>query len=125
MGVGLVPATISPFVIAAIGQRQARRLFITAAAFSASEAEAIGLLHLVVPPEKLDAAIEETTAMILQNGPLATREAKRLVRTIVGTDHRDVVQEETSQLLAKLRASDEGKEGLSAFLEKRKPKWTD
>jgi methylglutaconyl-CoA hydratase len=120
---GLVPATISPFVVAAIGQRQARRLFLTAAAFSASEAQAIGLLHHVVAPEQLDAAVQETTAMILQNGPLATREAKRLIRTVLGRDDRDVLQQETSELLAKLRASDEGKEGLSAFLEKRKPNW--
>ena len=120
---GLVPATISPYVIAAIGPRHARRLFITASPFSASEAHSIGLLHAVVASEKLDEMVEQTVNSVLQAGPLATRAAKRLVRTIMAAQDRDLLQEETSQLLADLRASAEGKEGLSAFLEKRKAGW--
>jgi methylglutaconyl-CoA hydratase len=120
---GLVPATISPYVIAAVGQRQARRLFLTAASFDAEEAQRIGLLHTIVPPDKLDAAVEELTSQIMLNGPSAVREAKRLIRNVMGRGDREALIEETSQLLAKLRTSEEGKEGLSAFLEKRKPSW--
>jgi methylglutaconyl-CoA hydratase len=120
---GLVPATISPYVIAAIGPRQARRLFVTAASFDAAEAHRLGLLHSVVSAESLDSAVDEIASQILLNGPQAVREAKRLVREVVGRADRDALSEETSQLLAKLRTGDEGKEGLSAFLEKRKPHW--
>jgi methylglutaconyl-CoA hydratase len=120
---GLVPATISPHVIRAIGTRQARRLFVTGVPFDADHALAIGLLHDVVDPTELDVAIERQVAAILQGGPLAVREAKRLVRTVASASERDALQEETSQLLAKLRVSAEGKEGLSAFLEKRKAGW--
>jgi methylglutaconyl-CoA hydratase len=120
---GLVPATISPYVIRAIGTRQARPLFVTGVPFGADHALAIGLLHDVVDPTELDVAIERQVAAILQGGPLAVREAKRLVRTAASASERDALQEETSQLLAKLRVSAEGKEGLSAFLEKRKASW--
>jgi methylglutaconyl-CoA hydratase len=120
---GLVPATISPYVIAAIGQRQARRLFLTAASFDAEEAKRVGLLHEVVSVDQLDSSIEQLTSQLLLNGPAAVREAKRLIRNVTGRDDRDVLVEETSELLAKLRVSDEGKEGLSAFLDKRKPTW--
>ena len=120
---GLVPATISPYVIAAIGQRQARRLFLTAAAFDAAEAQRVGLLHEVVAIDALDSTIEQLTSQLLLNGPIAVQEAKRLIRNVTGRADRDVLVEETSQLLAKLRVSDEGKEGLAAFLEKRKPNW--
>lgn len=120
---GLVPATISPYVIRAIGTRQARRLFLAATSFDASEAQAIGLLHSAVEPAQLDQAVERYADAILQGGPQALREAKRLIRTVEEAADRDTLQEETSRLLAKLRASDEGKEGLSAFLEKRKASW--
>ena len=120
---GLVPATISPYVIAAIGQRQARRLFLTATSFDATEAQHVGLLHEVVSTEELDSSVQQLTSQILLNGPSAVREAKRLIRNVTGRSDRDVLVEETSELLAKLRVSDEGKEGLSAFLDKRKPNW--
>jgi methylglutaconyl-CoA hydratase len=122
---GLVPATISPYVIAAIGQRQARRLFLTAASFDAEEAKRVGLLHEVVSVDQLDSSIEQLTSQLLLNGPAAVREAKRLIRNVTGRSDRDVLVEETSELLAKLRVSDEAKEGLSAFLEKRKPNWVE
>ena len=120
---GLVPATISPYVIAAIGQRQARRLFLTAGSFDAEEAQRVGLLHEVVSMDQLDSSVEQLTSQLLLNGPAAVREAKRLIRNVTGRFDRDVLVEETSELLAKLRVSDEGKEGLSAFLDKRKPNW--
>ncbi len=120
---GLAPATISPYVIRAIGARQARRLFLSALPFDANEAQAIGLLHVAVAPAQVDETIAHYTDAILQGGPQALSEAKQLIRTVENSDDRDTLQEETSRLLAKLRVSDEGKEGLSAFLEKRKARW--
>jgi methylglutaconyl-CoA hydratase len=120
---GIAPATISPYVIAAIGARPARRLFIAATPFDAREALAIGLLHFAVPADTLDEIVARQTDAILQGGPNAIRAAKRLVRSVGTTLDRERLQEETSQLLAKLRVSAEGREGLSAFLEKRKPSW--
>src|SRR5512138_704210 len=121
---GLVPATISPYVIRAIGARQARRLFLSAIPFDGNEAQAIGLLHVAVAPAQLDETIAHYTDAILQGGPQALSEAKQLIRAVEDADDRDTLQEETSRLLAKLRVGDEGKEGLSAFLEKRKTRWT-
>jgi methylglutaconyl-CoA hydratase len=121
---GLVPATISPYVIRAIGARQARRLFLSAIPFDGNEAQAIGLLHAAVAPAQLDETIVRYTEAILQGGPQALSEAKVLIRTVEDAVDRDLLQEETSRLLAKLRVADEGKEGLSAFLEKRKARWT-
>lgn len=121
---GLVPATISPYVIRAIGTRQARRLFLTAARFEAPEARAIGLLHDTVAASQLDETVEAYLESLLQGGPNALREAKRLIRIVEEASDREMLLEETSRLLAKLRAGGEAKEGLSAFLEKRKARWT-
>ncbi|NLG76280.1 MAG: enoyl-CoA hydratase/isomerase family protein [Xanthomonadaceae bacterium] len=121
---GLVPATISPYVIRAIGTRQARRLFLTAARFEAPEARAIGLLHDTVAASQLDETVEAYLESLLQGGPNALREAKRLIRIVEEASDREMLLEETSRLLAKLRAGGEAKEGLSAFLEKRKAGWT-
>jgi methylglutaconyl-CoA hydratase len=120
---GIVPAAISPYVVAAIGSRQARRLFLTAAPFDASEAQALGLLHLTASPEALDAAVAKQVNLILRGGPEALRAAKKLVRRVSHFTDRDALGEETARLLARLRVSDEGREGLSAFLERRKPGW--
>jgi methylglutaconyl-CoA hydratase len=117
---GLVPAVISPYVIAASGARHARRLFLTAQLFDAREAERIGLLHRAVPAGELDAAVEAELDRLLAAGPLAVREAKALVRRIArGADH-DVAN---AELIARLRVSPEGQEGLAAFFDKRKPAW--
>ena len=116
---GIAPATISPYVVAAIGARQARRLFVSGASFDAIEAHSIGLLHFACSADALDALIERQVEAILRGGPQAIRAAKRLVRSIQGADDRGLVQDETSRLLAKLRVSPEGREGLSAFLERR------
>jgi methylglutaconyl-CoA hydratase len=120
---GIVPAAISPYVIAAIGGRQARRLFLTATPFDAHEARNIGLLHFTTAAEQLDAAVATQVDLLLRGGPEALRAAKKLVRRVSQLAERDALGEETARLLARLRVSAEGREGLSAFLERRKPGW--
>jgi methylglutaconyl-CoA hydratase len=120
---GIVPAAISPYVVDAIGSRQARRLFLTAAPFSASEAQALGLLHFTAAPDQLDQLINQQVDHLLRGGPAALRAAKQLVRRVAHFHDRDVLGDETARLLARLRVSSEGKEGLSAFLERRKSAW--
>jgi methylglutaconyl-CoA hydratase len=120
---GIVPAAISPYVVEAIGSRQARRLFLTAAPFGADEARALGLLHLTAPADQLDQVIDQQVDHLLRGGPAALRAAKQLVRRVAHFHDRDVLGDETARLLARLRVSPEGKEGLSAFLERRKAAW--
>ncbi|RPH53205.1 MAG: enoyl-CoA hydratase/isomerase family protein [Lysobacterales bacterium] len=120
---GIVPAAISPYVVTAIGNREARRLFLTAAPFDAEAACKLGLLHFVVPPDQLDAAVEGQVDLLLRGGPQALRAAKKLVRRVTQFTDRDVLSDENARLLARLRVSPEGKEGLSAFLERRTPQW--
>ncbi len=119
---GLVPAVISPYVIAAIGARQARRWFQSAETFSAAEAHRIGLLHLAVPAEALDSAVQRQCTLLLKAGPLAVAEAKALVRRSQTTD-ATALDARNADLIARLRVSPEGQEGLGAFLDKRKPNW--
>ncbi len=119
---GLVPAVISPFVLAKIGASQARRYFVTGEVFSAAEARRIGLVHEVVPPAELDATIERLVAAIAKNGPHAVATAKRLVRDVAGRPPREL-RDYTAQTIATLRVSPEGQEGLRAFLEKREPRF--
>lgn len=121
---GLLPATISPYVIAAIGARHARRYFATAEIFDAAQAQRIGLLHEVVEADALDAAIERQIALLLKSGPSATAGAKRLVRDVAGATDRDALDRDNASLIAALRVSAEGQEGLSAFLDKRPATWT-
>ncbi|MBL8266503.1 MAG: enoyl-CoA hydratase/isomerase family protein [Steroidobacter sp.] len=120
---GIVPAAISPYVVEAIGSRQARRLFLTAAPFTATEAQSLGLLHFTAEPEQLDQVVNEQVDHLLRGGPAAVRAAKQLVRRVAHFHDRDVLGDETARLLARLRVSPEGKEGLSAFLERRKAGW--
>ena len=120
---GIVPAVISPYVVAAIGQRQARRLFLTAALFDAAEAGELQLLHSVVAAERLDEAVAAQTELLLRAGPHAVRAAKQLIAHVARTADADTLSSDTAALLARLRASPEGQEGLTAFLEKRKPNW--
>lgn len=120
---GLLPAVISPYVIAAIGTREARRWFATAEIFDAATALRIGLLHEVVEAEALDAAIERQIALLLKAGPQAAAGAKRLVARIASTTDRDSADRDNADLIARLRVSPEGQEGLSAFLDKRAPGW--
>ncbi len=120
---GLLPAAISPYVIAAIGARQARRWFATAELFDAAEAQRIGLLHAVVPADALDAAVKRQVDLLLKAGPLAASHAKQLVRRVDGETNREKLDSDNADLIARLRVSPEGQEGLVAFLEKRKPSW--
>jgi methylglutaconyl-CoA hydratase len=120
---GLLPAVISPYVVAAIGPRQARRWFATAEVFDAAQALRMGLLHEVVEPEALDAAIERQIALLLKAGPIASARAKRLVREVALQPDRDRLDRANADLIAALRVSPEGQEGLGAFLDKRAPRW--
>ncbi len=121
---GIVPAVISPFVVRAIGPRAARRYFLTAERFGAAEAHALGLVHEVVPPERLGSRVLELAGEVLKGGPLALADAKRLVRLVeMMPQGGSILAEATVGMIAERRASDEGKEGIAAFLEKRKPRW--
>jgi methylglutaconyl-CoA hydratase len=120
---GLLPAVISPYVIAAIGARQARRWFTTAEIFIADEARRIGLLHDVVNATALDTAVQRQVDLLLKACPIAAATAKSLVRRVAAGGDGEALDAANAGLIAKLRVSPEGQEGLSAFLDKRKPAW--
>lgn len=122
---GLVPAVISPYVIAAIGARQARRYFQTAEAFDALRARELGLLHEVVEPDQLDAAVARELKLLKAGGPVALAESKALVARVEGRSRvqQEALDADTAALIARLRVSAEGQEGLGAFLSKRKSAW--
>jgi methylglutaconyl-CoA hydratase len=120
---GILPAVIAPYVIRKIGVSAARELFLTGARFSAARARELGLVHEIVPADRLDAAVERRIEEIRSAGPRAIEVAKSLIRALAGA-HPDDVIGLTTQTIAKQRVSDEGQEGMRAFLEKRKPGWT-
>ena len=120
---GLLPATISPYVIEAIGPRAARRYFTTAERFDAATALRVGLIHESVDDDQLDTHIASITDAILGNGPIAVTRAKQLIRDIQYRSINDELIQDTCELIADIRSSDEGKEGLSAFLDKRPAQW--
>lgn len=120
---GLIPAVISPYVVAKIGESAARRYFVTAEAFSAWQAERLGLVHEVVDRNMLEAKGRQVVDALLSGGPQAQRAAKDLVFAVAGKTVDEDLVEETARRIADLRASDEGKEGIAAFLEKRRPNW--
>jgi len=120
---GLLPAVISPYVIEAIGARQARRWFASAEIFDAEQACAMGLLHDVVHPTTLDTAIQRQVDLLLKAGPVASARAKALVRRVASHSDGARHDADNAALIARLRVSPEGQEGLSAFLDKRKPSW--
>jgi len=120
---GLIPAVISPYVIAAMGERAARRYFLTAERFDADEAYRLGLLHGVVAEEQLDDRIEALVAELLKGGPKALAAAKSLIFAVSRQPTGEAVVEDTAKRITATRASDEGKEGLNAFLNKRPPAW--
>ena len=120
---GLIPAVISPNVAAAIGARQCRRWFLSAERFDARRAEKLGLVHKVVPPGELGSAGQEMIGHLLKGGPGSQAAAKDLIRLVTGRQIDDRLRQETAKRIARQRASAEGKEGIGAFLEKRKPSW--
>lgn len=120
---GLVPATISPYVIEAIGPRMAKRYFMTAEVLSSRRARRIGLLSEVVSEEELDASVQSIVTPLLKNGPGSISIAKDLINNISYSAIDEQLIDLTSDLIANVRVSDEGQEGLTAFLEKRAPNW--
>jgi len=120
---GLSPATISPYVLRAIGPRAARRYFLSAEVFDAAEALRIGLLSAVVPAAELDAFIGQLREQLLAGAAAAHARIKDLVRDIAGRPIDDALRSDTARRIAEIRASPEGKEGVASFLEKRKPSW--
>jgi len=120
---GLIPATISPYVIDAIGKRLARRYFLTAEVFSARRARRIGLLSEAVTEEELDGTIEGLIDAVLKNSPDAVAAAKQLIFDVSSESDEEELMEKTSLRIATIRGSEQGQEGLTAFLEKRRPNW--
>jgi len=120
---GLVPAVISPYVVAAIGARAARRYFLTGERFGAAEALRLGLVHQVVPADGLDAAVAAVLATLADGGPQAQRDAKALVAAVAGRPIDAGLVEDMVRRIAVIRAGAEGREGVAAFLEKRPPAW--
>lgn len=122
---GLVPATIAPYVAAAIGPRQARRLFLSAEIFDGNEAARIGLLHQCVEASELDEAVARQLHFLAKGGPVAQHEAKLLALRNAGMtpDEAARIDADNAELIARLRVSDEGQEGIGAFLDKRRPPW--
>jgi len=120
---GLIPATISPYVIKAMGENASRRYFLTAERFSAQEALRIGFAHEVVAADALDAKVAEIVKALVNNSPNAVQQAKVLVRDVVGQTVNDALLADTAERIAHIRASEQGREGVASFLEKRKPSW--
>ena len=120
---GLLPATISPYVVRAMGEQAARRYFVTAERFGAAEAKDMGLAHEVCAPVAIDEVVGRLVEAIVANGPLATRACKRLVRDVAGREITAELRADTARRIADIRASAEGREGIQSFLDKRAPAW--
>jgi methylglutaconyl-CoA hydratase len=121
---GLSPATISPYVIRAMGERQARRYFLSAEVFGAEEAHRIGMLSALVPAMELDATLDSIIKNLLAGGPQAHAKIKQLIGAVANRPVDDALIADTAKRIAEIRVSPEGKEGIASFLEKRKPSWT-
>ncbi len=120
---GLLPATIGPYVVRALGEQASRRYFVSAERFDAARAHALGFVHEVVPAEALDAKIGEVVAALVAGGPAAVKACKRLVQDIAGREIDAALRDETARRIADIRASAEGREGIQSFLGKREPSW--
>ena len=118
-----MPATIAPYVVRAMGARAAHRYFVTAERFDGAEALRLGFVHEAVAADQLDARVEAIAASIAVNSPNAVRECKKLVADFAGKEIDESSIGETAERIARIRASDEGREGVRSFLEKRKPSW--
>ena len=121
--IGQVPATISPYVLRAMGTRAAQRWFLTAERFAAAEAHRIGFVHEVVAADALDAKVAEIVKALTGASPAAVRACKTLIAEVAGREIDDALVAKTVEGIADIRASDEGREGVQAFLQKRKPAW--
>ena len=120
---GLLPATIGPYVVRALGEQASRRYFVTAERFSATEAHRLGLVHELATPETLDEKVDALTAAIVTNGPEAVRACKKLVQDVAHAPITDELRDDTARRIADIRASSEGREGVASFLNKSKPSW--
>ena len=120
---GLLPATIGPYVVRALGEQASRRYFVTAERFSATEAHRLGLVHELATPETLDEKVDALTAAIVTNGPEAVRACKKLVQDVAHAPITDELRDDTARRIADIRASTEGREGVASFLNKSKPSW--
>ena len=120
---GLLPATIGPYVVKALGEQASRRYFVTAERFDAARAHALGFVHELVSPDGLDAKVGEIVDALVANGPAAVRACKRLVQDVAGRPVDAALRDETARRIADIRASEEGREGVQAFLGKREPAW--
>lgn len=120
---GLIPATIGPYVIRAMGANAARRYFLTAEKFDAGEAFRLGLVHDLAPPEELDLRINTLLGTLMLTSANAVSESKRLVRELAYRPIDDAIVADTAERIASIRTSDDGREGVRAFLDKRKPRW--
>lgn len=120
---GLLPATIAPYVLRAMGAQTARRYFTTAERFTAVRAQAMGFVHEVCAADALDAAVDALVDAVVANGPMATRACKQLVHDLAGRAIDADLRADTARRIADIRASDEGREGVQSFLAKRQPAW--
>jgi len=121
--IGLIPATISPYLIRAMGARAAHRWFLTAERFGAAQATACSLVHETVPAADLDARVAALARTLVQAGPEATKACKKLLHDIAGQEMSDSLLQDTAERIADIRVTPEGREGIGAFLDKRKPSW--
>jgi methylglutaconyl-CoA hydratase len=120
---GLLPATIGPYVVRAMGEQAARRYFVTAERFSATQALAMGFVHEVTALDALDTRVAGVVAALVANGPAAVKACKRLVQDVAGRPIDDALRADTARRIADIRASTEGREGVQSFLGKRAPAW--
>jgi methylglutaconyl-CoA hydratase len=120
---GLLPATIGPYVQRAMGEQAARRYMVTAERFSAAQALALGFVHEVVAPDHIDAKVAEIVAAVVANGPMASRACKRLVQDLSGQPITEALRADTAKRIADIRVSSEGQEGVLSFLGKRAASW--
>ena len=120
---GLLPATIGPYVVRALGEQASRRYFVTAERFDAARAQALGFVHEVAAADTLDAKVDEIVNALVANGPAAVKACKTLVQTVAGRPIDAALRAGTARRIADIRASDEGREGVQAFLNKREPAW--
>ncbi len=120
---GLLPATIGPYVVKALGERASQRYFVTAERFDAATAQRLGFVQEVAAPEALDTTVQSLVAALVANGPAAVRACKRLVQDVAARPITEDLRAETARRIADIRSSAEGREGVSAFLQKRSPNW--